>query len=607
MIRTSFRFAVLFVCGSIVSSLAFSAPAKKAAVKTDPALPAVERVLRTEVAGEVDRRTQLAATLEQNPDSSAARWQAGYVRDGKQWRSFDAQSGEQVPTEATAQYRKRREEAPKTFPGQLELANWCRKEGLKDQERAHLLSALSLAPDQELPAVRRRLGYAQIGTQWLSGEQLSAWKVAIRRSDSSLKKWSSRLERIAQRLEGDKLQREAALAELHSIADSSTIPAIELVLAGRDGGSAQAAVEAIKHISGPESSLALAKLAVFSTSPEVRQLAMQALRDRKFDDFVPALIGLLTTPARSEFRTIYDPSRGALVFSYVMATEMENQFQVKSLEFVSQIISVPVRRSDLTTNRNAIETASRRQNLDSSRFAGDLQFQGELERDAQNDRIQELNGRVIEVLALVSGIEPSPDAEKWWQWWYDLTDAPPAGPKGVVYYSEEEAAAPTVIPYVTHSCFAAGTPVWTDSGLAPIETIKVGDRVLAKDIESGELTFKPVLVTTANPPKDLLTLRFQDESIACTKGHRFWTSGSGWTKARDLAPQTLVHTATGSTPVWSAKSGPSEPTYNLIVDDYHTYFVGKTAVLCEDLRRTNPTNRVVPGLDRSNAAAPARK
>ena len=608
MLRITLVRPLLFVCGTLLGALACAAAEKKAAAKADPALPEVERALRAEATGDIDRRSQLAATLDQHPDSAVARWQAGYLRLGKQWQSFDALPQETGDAEVVvSQYRQRRAEAPRTYAGQLELANWCHKAGLKDQERAHLLLAVSLAADQDLPALHRRLGDRQFGKQWVSEAQVRDWETAFRRSDTSLKKWSTRLERIARRLEGTKPQRESALAELRSLTDPSVVPAIELVLAGRSEESAGTAVETLTRIEGPEASLALARQAVFSTWPEIRKSATRALRERRFEDFVPALIGVLATPARGEYRVLYDQSRGQLLFSYVMATELENQFQVAALNVASQVIFVRAGRTD-GPSQIVATTGSQRQNVDLSRRTDDILYEREQQRDSENDRIDQLNGRVIAVLADVSGAQPTPDAQKWWRWWYDFTDAPPAGTKPVVVVSEDEyAAAPILIPYLSHSCFAAGTPVWTDSGLVAIERLIVGDRVLAKNIETGELTYKPVLLTTVNPPKDLLTLRFQDESIVCTKGHRFWTSGSGWTKARDLAPQTLLHTATGNTSFRSARPGPSEQTYNLVVDDFHTYFVGKAAILCEDLRRTSLTNRVVPGLDRSKAVAEAHK
>jgi hypothetical protein len=149
--------------------------------------------------------------------------------------------------------------------------------------------------------------------------------------------------------------------------------------------------------------------------------------------------------------------------------------------------------------------------------------------------------------------------------------------------------------------------VWTEHGLSPIEKIRVGDRVLAQDVQTGELAFKPVLKATVRPPKELATLRLGDETVVCTGGHRFWNSGSGWIKARDLEPRTMLHTVTGNVPVWSAKKGESAETYNLVVADFHTYFVGKAGVLCQDLLLPASTNNIVPGLSRSNVSALAKK
>src|SRR5262249_15379228 len=138
------------------------------------------------------------------------------------------------------------------------------------------------------------------------------------------------------------------------------------------------------------------------------------------------------------------------------------------------------------------------------------------------------------------------------------------------------------------SCFAAGTPVWTETGLAPIEKIQVGDRVLSKDVETGALAYLPVIQTTLRPPKELCTVVIGDETIACTGGHRFWSSGEGWVKARDLAPQARLHTVTGSEAIELQKTDRSEETYNLVVPDFHTYFVGRAGILVQDLLIPRP-------------------
>ena len=48
--------------------------------------------------------------------------------------------------------------------------------------------------------------------------------------------------------------------------------------------------------------------------------------------------------------------------------------------------------------------------------------------------------------------------------------------------------------FIRHSqCFKEGTFVETEEGLKPIEDIKVGDKVLAYDEETGEQAYKSVV------------------------------------------------------------------------------------------------------------------
>ena len=52
-----------------------------------------------------------------------------------------------------------------------------------------------------------------------------------------------------------------------------------------------------------------------------------------------------------------------------------------------------------------------------------------------------------------------------------------------------------------------------------------------------------------------------------------------------------------------SKKGETAQTYNLVVADYHTYFVGKTGILSHDVLTPRGTNCLVPGLSRANAVA----
>jgi hypothetical protein len=132
--------------------------------------------------------------------------------------------------------------------------------------------------------------------------------------------------------------------------------------------------------------------------------------------------------------------------------------------------------------------------------------------------------------------------------------------------------------------------------MQPIESIQVGDRVLAQDVEMGELAYKPVLQTTVRAPHQLVRVNAGAETITCTDGHRFWVAGQAWTKARDLTPKELLHTARGTIRVESVSEAGVDRTYNLVVADFHSYFAGKQAILVQDLPLPRSTNCVVPGL-----------
>lgn len=135
-----------------------------------------------------------------------------------------------------------------------------------------------------------------------------------------------------------------------------------------------------------------------------------------------------------------------------------------------------------------------------------------------------------------------------------------------------------------------------ERGLVAVEHIVPGDRVLAKNIETGELAYKVVLHTTVRESSPITKFVIDDETIQATEGHHFWVSGRGWTKTRELVADQPIHTAIGAVRVASTEPGESAPTYNLVVADFHTYFVGKSGILSHDVLPPKPTNKLVPGL-----------
>lgn len=133
-------------------------------------------------------------------------------------------------------------------------------------------------------------------------------------------------------------------------------------------------------------------------------------------------------------------------------------------------------------------------------------------------------------------------------------------------------------------CFAAGTPVQTESGDRAIESIVRGDRVWARDVSSGAIALRTVVNTyrTANVPVVDLELHSglaTREQLTVTPGHRFWVEGAGWLRADSLAERSLWSTEAPFTANIDGFESAPTTVYNLEVAEFHTYFVGHAHVL----------------------------
>jgi hypothetical protein len=135
----------------------------------------------------------------------------------------------------------------------------------------------------------------------------------------------------------------------------------------------------------------------------------------------------------------------------------------------------------------------------------------------------------------------------------------------------------------------------------PIQHVKIGDRVLSQDLDSGELAYKTVLRTTALPPTtETVRVMVDGESIDMTKAHVLWVTNKGWRMAKELEPGDRLHGVHGVVTLEATVELPPElEVYNLVVADFNTFFVGQSAALVHDITyvtRRRPTMAIVPGL-----------
>jgi len=125
------------------------------------------------------------------------------------------------------------------------------------------------------------------------------------------------------------------------------------------------------------------------------------------------------------------------------------------------------------------------------------------------------------------------------------------------------------------NCFTAGTKVLTDEGEKPIEEIEVGDKVLAKSDETGEVAYKEVVGLFQKQADEIYYIHIGDEIIEVTGEHPFWLDGKGWTEVKDLQVGDLLVSSDGTKlAIDKIEKEPREATvYNFEVADFHSYLV----------------------------------
>ncbi|MFG3234928.1 polymorphic toxin-type HINT domain-containing protein [Streptomyces antibioticus] len=154
------------------------------------------------------------------------------------------------------------------------------------------------------------------------------------------------------------------------------------------------------------------------------------------------------------------------------------------------------------------------------------------------------------------------------------------------------------------NCFLAGTDVlMADGTTKDIEDVVVGDHVLATDPETGETSPEEVtglIRTDGDRYFNELSVATGDgtDELTATYEHPFWSpSEQAWIEAGKLAAGMTLLTDDGTTVTVTANRPfvKNARTYNLTVDDPHTYYVlaGQTPVLVHNSGPCGPAKGAV--------------
>lgn len=599
MTNSRTRWMLPCVAGAIAASLVSATWAKDELPKAVRSVLAEESQISS---SDWSRRQQLGEEVVKAKNSDEELWwHAGYVKVNGKWLPFEEANTPEPNSGHVREYLNRRERSEHTLPSQTMLANWCSQHGLAEQSQAHHYHGMMFTPrNVDISQSYQRMGYVRFGADWLSRHEAFEAQRDLTQYLQQLEAGTPAASRFADDMESGRLSEASLRDRLKQLTTANKIAALELVLATRSERCGQAAVEALRQIPTYQAAQALGRVAIYSPWLFVRDSAIASVKERRWDDVVPQWLSLMRSPITTELqRVTWGRHQGVLC---LFRSERDFEIAVEQLW-----VWAPISPRRTFVRQDTAQLAAY-ENMLASRTRQRTKAVVERLSLIRNDQTEQLNERITETLRMTTGQRLSDSPNAWWDWWQDNTGLPSVSTDSkpvIVIVNEnlrDNSPRPPpprlILPIRTNgSCLVAGTPIWTERGLVAVERIQPGDLVLSKNVETGELAYKVVLHTTVREPFPVTRFEIGDEAIHATAGHHFWVSGRGWTKTRELAAEQPLHTPTGVIRVASTESADSAPTYNLVVADFHTYFVGKNAILSHDVFPPKPTNKVVPGLN----------
>jgi hypothetical protein len=566
----------------------------------------VRQALDADLAGRQDERaTLLRQAVEQAPLYAPARWQSGELLHGDQWLAVRAAQVQVSADRRLKEYRQARDQLDSSVAAHLTLARWCRKQQWREREDFHWSSVLRLQPNNR--EAIDALELQEYRGLWLTADEIALHKKLARRAEENLNHWQPIFAQAKEAIDGDdSLRRAEAIDQLRLLRDPAALPALALSLSKASEAWSLAAVAALANIEAQAATDVLTWQAVASEHEPVRQAAIESLKERPWHAYVPALVGSLNSPLELTYY-VNAVSPGDMKYGYQVLRDAPFSQTAFTYSISSEVFRVSNARLQAHP-RYAPARASQARDAERTRAAVASQV------NAANQVTEWQNERVYTALEQATGQKHSHTPQAWWNWWQEhnelfVDDHKPIQSRhahrhrslAIRDVGPPRRIGPDGRPM---SCFIAGTLVWTEAGLEPIENLRVGDRVLSQDPDTGELALRFIQETTLRPPSPTRRVQVGQDTIITTLGHPFWAVGKGWRMAKELESTDRLHTIDGSVAVKLLEDAPEWEAYNLVIEGFGTYFVGKAGLLVRDNHLGEVPNTPLPGYQIVAAATP---
>lgn len=486
----------------------------------------------SEVVGDAAaRQSQLESIKPGEPGYEEAQWQLGRIRTAEGWEDATKVVGD--PSTDELEYRALRDKLGNYIESHRQLARFCRKHKLADNERGHWRRVIDLSRN-DIEA-RKALGHVPFMGGWSTKAEIERLSKATGAYTKSMTEWSKKLPpKIADLYGKDGKRKEKAREELLAIHDAAAIPVLMNSLAYRSEESTLLLVEILSGIRDFDSSRVLAEIGVMAQTPGILESVSEALKDRDDGTWVPQLLIGLSSPVTAELQLSIDPAMGRVMYRHVFVRESQFERHLTAWGYDNSVVPYNFTVFDTPGygDANSINPSlSLEDSPRNQRYAAAMEEQKRVEqafgfkntpKDAfdryndaftgvamdriakamererqkalQNLTIEEMNTRISLLLSRVFN-DNYGKPDQWWEWWNQRhethqTTQKPLRVQMQYQVTQEPVAVQSVLPppqIIMASCFAAGTKVATKLGLRAIESLKTGDLVLSQSVETGEL------------------------------------------------------------------------------------------------------------------------
>lgn len=576
----------------------------------------VEQALTAGLAGDQQRKADLLKRASSaDGDFAPARWQLGEVKFEGEWRTPEEVAKYVAADERRQKYENMREGNVASVDEHADLAAWCMRQGLADEEKYHWANVILANPSHHL--AQQRLGMREVRGRLYTQEWIDAETKRREQAKKDLGELTQKYLQWCREATGSlRVNRDKGLAKLRSIDNPAGIPALREAVrqtvrtdAGKkhDRELVLAMTAAFSKMPEHAATVQLTGLSIYSKHAEVRRAAAEGLRSRPTTDYVPLLMELMKSPLEVEVDVVAAPD--GMVRMIETVSQQKRFYEAAEVRTTNYEVEGALGRNMATTDPSRmldgnLRSASSRAMRTQSRVAAE-----NVARAKQNERVQQTL-KIAAGLGETSSLgESTEDAAYWWEAWqkhnelsYDSMERVYESYQDETFVQFYEQAPPpsagvvAEAPVRSHSCFAPDTIVWRQSGPTPIELIRIGDLVLAKHPTTGELGYRPVLQTTRGRMTQVLRVELPRESVVATLGHRFWVEGVGWRMAKELKADMPLHTVRNAVLIKSLEKVEDMECCNLEVDEFHTFVIGQSQVLVHDITCPQPTLAITPGL-----------